>query len=78
MLIVNQPLCPLTVVADAEYGLDPDAKEAIAFAVLAYESFHGRPGNIPRATGARAPVILGKAQSPAHRKCLRRYSIRKR
>lgn len=43
-----------------EFGVDPDTKEAIAFAVLAYESWHRRPSNLPAATGARRPVILGK------------------
>jgi anhydro-N-acetylmuramic acid kinase len=56
---------PVTVKTSDEYGVDPDAKEAIAFAVLAYESFHGRPGNLPRATGARAAVILGKGSVPS-------------
>jgi anhydro-N-acetylmuramic acid kinase len=56
---------PIEVKSSAEYGVDPDAKEAIAFAVLAYESFHGRPGNIPKATGARAAVILGKGSVPS-------------
>jgi anhydro-N-acetylmuramic acid kinase len=56
---------PMEVKSSAEYGVDPDAKEAIAFAVLAYESFHGRPGNLPRATGARAAVILGKGSVPS-------------
>jgi anhydro-N-acetylmuramic acid kinase len=56
---------PMEVKTSAEYGVDPDAKEAIAFAVLAYESFHGRPGNLPRATGARAAVILGKGSVPS-------------
>jgi len=56
---------PMEVKSSAEYGVDPDAKEAIAFAVLAYESFHGRPGNLPRATGARAAVILGKSSVPS-------------
>ena len=41
-------------------GLDPDAKEAIAFAVLANETLFGRPGNVPRATGAVGPRVLGK------------------
>jgi anhydro-N-acetylmuramic acid kinase len=44
----------------AEFGIDPDAKEAIAFAVLAYEFVEGRPGNLPSATGARRAVLLGK------------------
>jgi anhydro-N-acetylmuramic acid kinase len=44
----------------AEFGIDPDAKEAIAFAILAYRTFHRRPGNLPSATGARRPAILGK------------------
>jgi anhydro-N-acetylmuramic acid kinase len=37
-----------------------EAKEALAFAVLAYETIHGRPGNLPRCTGAARRVVLGK------------------
>jgi anhydro-N-acetylmuramic acid kinase len=44
----------------ADFGIDADAKEAIAFAVLAHESYRGRPANIPSATGARRATPLGK------------------
>jgi anhydro-N-acetylmuramic acid kinase len=43
-----------------EFGLPAAAKEAAAFALLAYQTWHGRPSNVPSATGARRPVILGK------------------
>jgi anhydro-N-acetylmuramic acid kinase len=48
------------VATSAEFGIGVDAKEAILFAVLAYETFHRRAGNLPSATGARKPMILGK------------------
>ncbi len=53
----SQP-APRVVTSD-ELGLPVEAKEAVAFAVLAYETWHGRPGNLPAATGARRPVVLG-------------------
>jgi anhydro-N-acetylmuramic acid kinase len=43
-----------------EFGVDSDAKEAIAFAILAHETWHRRPSSLPSATGARRPVVLGK------------------
>jgi anhydro-N-acetylmuramic acid kinase len=43
-----------------EFGIDGDAKEAIAFAVLAYQTHRQRTGNLPSATGAKHPVVLGK------------------
>jgi anhydro-N-acetylmuramic acid kinase len=50
----------LTVELSDRYGLPVDAKEAIAFAVLADRTLHGLPGNLPRVTGARRAVVLGK------------------
>ena len=43
-----------------EFGLPSAAKEAAAFALLAYETWNRRPSNIPSATGAQRPAILGK------------------
>lgn len=48
------------VTTSEEFGIGIDSKEAILFALLAYETFHGRAGNLPSATGARHAVILGK------------------
>ena len=48
------------VLPSSHFGVREDAKEAFAFAVLAYETFHQRPANLPSATGARGPAILGK------------------
>jgi anhydro-N-acetylmuramic acid kinase len=50
----------LTIRASDEFGLPSDAKEAAAFALMAYETWNRRPSNIPSATGAKRPVILGK------------------
>lgn len=50
----------VSVCTSSDYGIDVDAKEAIAFALLAYESWRRRPANLPSATGAMHPVILGK------------------
>ncbi len=46
------------------YGLPVDAKEAMAFALLADRTMHGLPGNLPRVTGARRAVVLGKIVRP--------------
>ncbi|MGF1600865.1 MAG: anhydro-N-acetylmuramic acid kinase [Thermosynechococcaceae cyanobacterium] len=64
----NQYLCRrlahrlggIPVQATSEVGVDADAKEAIAFAVLAYWRHHNIPGNLPSVTGAHRPVLLGE------------------
>jgi anhydro-N-acetylmuramic acid kinase len=43
-----------------EFGLPSEAKEAVAFAVLAYETWNRRSSNVPSATGATRAVVLGK------------------
>ena len=45
-------------------GISSDAKEAIAFAILANEALHGQAGNLPSATGASVRKILGKFVCP--------------
>jgi anhydro-N-acetylmuramic acid kinase len=48
------------VVKSSDFGIPVDAKEAFAFALLAHETLHHRPSNLPSATGARGPAILGR------------------
>jgi anhydro-N-acetylmuramic acid kinase len=52
------------LIASADLGVDVDAKEAMLFALLAWETWHLRPGNLPSATGAARPKILGKISLP--------------
>ncbi|UCD84874.1 MAG: anhydro-N-acetylmuramic acid kinase [Deltaproteobacteria bacterium] len=60
MSMLKERLKPLRISTFEDYRLDSDAIEAIAFALLAYETIQSRPGNIPAATGATGSVILGK------------------
>jgi anhydro-N-acetylmuramic acid kinase len=54
-------LLPASEVATTKkFGIDPDSKEAVAFAMLAYQTKLGLEGNLPSATGARHATILGK------------------
>ncbi len=60
MARLAQRFAPLPVRRSDHYGLPVDAKEAIAFAILASERIDRRPANMPSVTGANAPALLGK------------------
>jgi len=47
-------------VSATKFGVPTEAKEALAFAILAYEAYHRRTNNLPSATGANRPVVMGK------------------
>ncbi len=57
--ILVESLAPVTVLPGEALGLDPDAKEAVAFAALAWAHLHRIPANVPEVTGAVGPRILG-------------------
>lgn len=57
-------LAPARLTTHSAFGLPDDAKEAVAFAILAYETLNGRPANMPEATGASGHAILGKISVP--------------
>ncbi len=54
----------LRVNTSDEFGLPSESKEAVAFAVLAYQTWRRAPGNIPSATGAKRAAVLGKVSYP--------------
>jgi anhydro-N-acetylmuramic acid kinase len=60
--MLRNELAPLGIALrfSDEFGVPTEAKEAVAFAVLAYETWHRRPSNVPSATGAMRPAVLGK------------------
>lgn len=58
--MLGQALPGVAVLTHADVGMDDDAKEALAFAVLGHECWHGRPGNLPSCTQAERAVTLGK------------------
>ncbi|HVN92513.1 MAG TPA: anhydro-N-acetylmuramic acid kinase [Terracidiphilus sp.] len=62
MAMLGQRLEPLgcTLAASGDFGVPAEAKEAMAFALLAWQTWHHSPGNVPSATGAKRRVILGQ------------------
>ncbi len=62
MAMLAQRLEPLgcDLATSEQFGLPAEAKEAAAFALLAWQTWHRQPGNVPKATGATGPAILGQ------------------
>ena len=58
--MLRQLLSPARVMSHEDIGWNSDFKEALVFALLAYETWHGRAGSLPVFTGAREPSILGQ------------------
>lgn len=66
MEMLREELTALGIVlrSSDEFGLPSEAKEAVAFAILAHETWHRRPSNIAPATGAQRAAVLGKISYP--------------
>jgi anhydro-N-acetylmuramic acid kinase len=62
--MISELLPELQIKTSDAYGLPAEAKEAVAFAVLAYQTWHKMPASIPSATGAEYPAVLGKISYP--------------
>ena len=62
MRMIREELAPLKmrVRTTDEFGMPAEAKEAAAFALLAYQTWRRMPSSVPSATGAKRPAILGK------------------
>jgi anhydro-N-acetylmuramic acid kinase len=58
--MLQQRLAGVTIRSTDEFGISVDAKEAVSFALLAYATIRGYANNIPAATGASEPVVMGK------------------
>ncbi len=56
---LQEGLAPIPVVSSNSHGIDPDAVEAVSFALLAWATLRGEPANVPAATGASHAAVLG-------------------
>jgi anhydro-N-acetylmuramic acid kinase len=60
MEFLQEAFGPIPVYSFEEFDLDSRALEAMAFALFAYGTIQGEPNNVPSATGAKRPVMMGK------------------
>jgi anhydro-N-acetylmuramic acid kinase len=60
MLVTRLEPMRCVVATSEEFGMPAEAKEAAAFALLAWQTWHRLPGNVPAATGAERAVVLGQ------------------
>ncbi len=58
--MLGKGIAPAKILITDDFGINADAKEAISFAILAAQTVRGIPNNVPSATGAKRPVVLGK------------------
>ncbi|MCY4145641.1 MAG: anhydro-N-acetylmuramic acid kinase [Chloroflexi bacterium] len=58
--MLRQLLQPAAILTHEDIGMDSDFKEALVFAVLAHETWHGRPATLPALTGAKRASLLGQ------------------
>jgi anhydro-N-acetylmuramic acid kinase len=70
--MLQQRLGKIELLTHEDFGIGNSEKEALAFAILAFQTLQGLPGNVPSATGARHPVVLGKIAGAPHRRKPRR------
>lgn len=56
---IQEALPKVSVIRQEDLGLSSDAKEAVAMTILGNQTLHRQPSNVPSATGASKPVILG-------------------
>ncbi|MBC8101278.1 MAG: anhydro-N-acetylmuramic acid kinase [Cytophagales bacterium] len=64
MRMLTEQFAPTPVLTHEDIGINSEAKEALAFAVLANETLLGKPSNLPSVTGASRRAILGKLTLP--------------
>lgn len=61
---IAERISPTPLEVTGDYGMDPDVKEAVCFALFAHETMNGVASNVPSVTGAARPAIMGKICLP--------------